>query len=120
MVQRWIVLARLDRRAVGLWYVCPCYIPCTFRYMSIPGIWPAYWTFGQSAVWPAGGEIDIIEGVHDNIHNQVAFHTPPGCVYTPSDNYTGTPKVSRSGVHPRIGPTFQLDYLTFTATGLRC
>jgi hypothetical protein len=24
------------------------------------------------------GEIDIIEGVHDNEHNQVAFHTAPG------------------------------------------
>lgn len=25
-----------------------------------------------------GGEIDIIEGVHDNEHNQVAWHTGPG------------------------------------------
>jgi hypothetical protein len=24
------------------------------------------------------GEVDIIEGVHDNEHNQVAFHTAPG------------------------------------------
>ena len=25
-----------------------------------------------------GGEIDIIEGVHDNHHNQVAWHASPG------------------------------------------
>lgn len=24
------------------------------------------------------GEIDIIEGVHDNEHNQVTWHTAPG------------------------------------------
>lgn len=24
------------------------------------------------------GEIDIIEGVHDNEHNQVTWHTSPG------------------------------------------
>jgi len=24
------------------------------------------------------GEVDIIEGVHDNEHNQVTFHTAPG------------------------------------------
>jgi hypothetical protein len=62
-------------------------------FLILKGVWPAFWTFGQSGIWPAGGEIDIIEGVHDNIHNQVAFHTEPGCMYTPSGNYTGTPKV---------------------------
>jgi hypothetical protein len=36
------------------------------------------------------GEIDIIEGVHDNQHNQVAFHTAPDCKMDPSANYTGT------------------------------
>lgn len=25
--------------------------------------------------WPYQGEIDILEGVHDNVHNQVTFHT---------------------------------------------
>ena len=28
--------------------------------------------------WLQNGEIDIIEGVHDNQHNQVAWHTAPG------------------------------------------
>ena len=36
------------------------------------------------------GEIDIIEGVHDNIHNQVTFHTRDGCNLTYPGNFTGT------------------------------
>jgi hypothetical protein len=26
--------------------------------------WPAFWTNSQAGLWPAGGEIDIIEGTH--------------------------------------------------------
>jgi hypothetical protein len=40
-------------------------------------------------------EIDILEGVHDNEHNQVTWHTGPGCNLTPNDNFTGTVVVSR-------------------------
>jgi hypothetical protein len=29
--------------------------------------------------WPAGGEIDILEGVHDYTNNQATLHTNPGC-----------------------------------------
>ena len=29
--------------------------------------------------WPAGGEIDIIEGVNDYTNNQATLHTNPGC-----------------------------------------
>ncbi|KAJ3485570.1 hypothetical protein NLI96_g4881 [Meripilus lineatus] len=53
------------------------------------GIWPAWWTLGGGP-WPYSGEIDIIEGVHDNEHNQVAWHTGPNCTLTPTANFTGT------------------------------
>ncbi|KAI0304861.1 concanavalin A-like lectin/glucanase domain-containing protein [Russula brevipes] len=52
------------------------------------GVWPAYWTVG--ADWPNNGEIDMLEGVHDNEHNQVTWHTGAGCMLTPSNNFTGT------------------------------
>ena len=26
-----------------------------------PGMWPAFWTVGQSGEWPSGGEVDIME-----------------------------------------------------------
>ncbi|KXN90001.1 putative glycosidase C21B10.07 [Leucoagaricus sp. SymC.cos] len=59
------------------------------------GIWPAFWTLGAGN-WPYTGEVDIIEGVHDNEHNQVAFHTAPGCLLNPNATFTGT-VVTRDG-----------------------
>ncbi|KAI5124643.1 hypothetical protein M0805_004252 [Coniferiporia weirii] len=54
------------------------------------GVWPAFWTVGATETWPAGGEIDIIEGVHDNVHNQVTWHTLPGCTLEDTGNFTGS------------------------------
>ncbi|KAF9645871.1 hypothetical protein BDM02DRAFT_3172556 [Thelephora ganbajun] len=51
--------------------------------------WPAYWLLGNGQ-WPNYGEVDIIEGVHDNSHNQVAFHTKTGCYLDSSVNITGS------------------------------
>ncbi|KAG1819405.1 concanavalin A-like lectin/glucanase domain-containing protein [Suillus variegatus] len=45
--------------------------------------WPAFWTNGPN--WPAGGEIDIIEGVSNYTNNQATIHTNPGCTL-PSTN----------------------------------
>ena len=59
----------------------------------IKAVWPAFWTVGNN--WPnvrvqtlescifiqplsQQGEIDILEGVHDNEHNQIAWHTAAG------------------------------------------
>ncbi|KAJ7492593.1 glycoside hydrolase family 16 protein [Mycena latifolia] len=76
------------------------------------GVWPAFWTVGGGQ-WPFTGEIDILEvefqvhsfplhadtvqGVHDNEHNQVTWHTGPGCSLTLESNYTGS-VVSSNGV----------------------
>ena len=35
------------------------------------------WTVGSN--WPNNGEIDIIEGVHKNVQNNMALHTKTGC-----------------------------------------
>lgn len=40
-------------------------------------VWPAYWSLGP--VWPRDGEIDILEGVHDQPTNQYTLHTSAGC-----------------------------------------
>jgi len=32
-----------------------------------------------STDWPAGGEIDIVEGVHNEVFNLMTLHTNPGC-----------------------------------------
>ncbi|KAI0825215.1 concanavalin A-like lectin/glucanase domain-containing protein [Trametes gibbosa] len=48
--------------------------------------WPAFWSNGPN--WPAGGEIDILEGVNDNADNQATIHTAHGCTIPSSDPAT--------------------------------
>ncbi|EIM86268.1 uncharacterized protein STEHIDRAFT_147699 [Stereum hirsutum FP-91666 SS1] len=50
------------------------------------GTWPAFWTNGPN--WPAGGEIDIVEGVNDYTNNQATIHTNPGCNLPSSSSST--------------------------------
>jgi hypothetical protein len=51
-------------------------------------VWPAFWTVGTN--WPNNGEVDILEGVHDNQYNQIAWHTATGCLLDPNATFTGT------------------------------
>lgn len=41
--------------------------------------WPAFWTTSRKGPWPAGGEIDIIEGVNEVERDLISLHTLPGC-----------------------------------------
>jgi len=47
-------------------------------------VWPAFWAVGGN--WPEGGEIDIIENVHDATFNQMTLHTSEGCSLDASPN----------------------------------
>jgi len=51
-------------------------------------VWPAYWSVGPN--WPTGGEIDIVEGIHDQPTNQYTLHSGPNCnLTTGSTQVTG-------------------------------
>lgn len=52
---------------------------------NVCGSWPAFWLLGAQE-WPAGGEIDILEGVNDDAVNSMTIHTTDGCRV---DNSTG-------------------------------
>lgn len=49
-------------------------------------VWPAWWTVGDN--WPANGEIDVLENVHNANANQYTFHTGEGCTIQASDDMT--------------------------------
>ncbi|KAK5112446.1 hypothetical protein LTR62_004202 [Meristemomyces frigidus] len=52
------------------------------------GTWPAFWLVGPD--WPAGGEIDIIEGVNEQTSNDMTLHTSDGCSITNNEKFTGS------------------------------
>lgn len=56
-------------------------------------VWPALWSNGPGT-WPAGGEIDLLEGVGDSVINTISVHTGTGCnmdqMNTTSTAYTGS------------------------------
>jgi hypothetical protein len=43
------------------------------------GTWPAWWMVNSGNSWPAGGEIDIVEGVNNAVQNSVTLHTNNVC-----------------------------------------
>jgi hypothetical protein len=43
-------------------------------------VWPAFWS--SARVWPAGGEIDTLEGVNAMPRQQMGLHTADGCAWS--------------------------------------
>lgn len=51
--------------------------------------WPAFWS-NQGAGWPVGGEIDIVEGVHNQVENLSSLHTTEGCSVSNDGSFSGS------------------------------
>lgn len=61
---------------------------------SACGTWPAFWSTGQN--WPGDGEIDIIEGVNLQDHNEIVMHTAGTCSIT-DEGMTGVVNATGCG-----------------------
>ncbi|KAI0523681.1 glycoside hydrolase family 16 protein [Xylaria bambusicola] len=66
---------------------------------STCGTWPAFWAFNNAGHWPAGGEVDIIEGANRAQKNLFTAHTAPGCE-APSTGFTGIPGPTDCSIIP--------------------
>ena len=55
---------------------------------GICGTWPAFWMVGPD--WPNQGEIDIIEGVNDDMTNDMTLHTGASCSITNNNAFSGS------------------------------
>ncbi|KAF2169634.1 glycoside hydrolase family 16 protein [Zasmidium cellare ATCC 36951] len=54
------------------------------------GAWPAIWLLGSQGTWPASGESDILEYVHETRYNAMTLHTAPGCaIRNASESFQG-------------------------------
>ena len=67
------------------------------------GTWPAFWLLGAGDSWPSTGEIDIIEGVHNQASNEMTLHTVAGCAVqnmtSQSKTYEGSLKTANCDVN---------------------
>lgn len=57
------------------------------------GTWPAAWETNE-AIWPNGGEVDVLEGVNDQAPNAMTLHTSAGCTMPGSRAMTGVPTLN--------------------------
>ncbi|KAF9051531.1 family 16 glycosyl hydrolase [Panaeolus papilionaceus] len=66
-------------------------------------VWPAFWSTSiprsnlPQDAWPNYGEIDILEGVHDQHTNRMAWHTKAGCSIDTKTQFTGNVSTGPSG-----------------------
>jgi len=54
---------------------------------GVCGTWPAFWMLG--ADWPNNGEIDIVEGVNDQLTNSMTLHTGTGPIINNAPDFSG-------------------------------
>jgi len=54
---------------------------------GVCGTWPAFWMLGSD--WPNNGEIDIVEGVNDQVTNSMTLHTNSGPVISDGAHFSG-------------------------------
>ncbi|KAJ6151498.1 hypothetical protein N7470_007095 [Penicillium chermesinum] len=67
---------------------------------SACGTWPAFWSVGKN--WPSDGEIDIIEGVNLQEHNEIVMHTSGTCALGSAEGMTGA--INATGCGEDLGP----------------
>ncbi|KAG0703028.1 glycoside hydrolase family 16 protein [Suillus ampliporus] len=73
-------------------YLTDSWFSISFDMQHMPegcGTWPAVWETNESN-WPAGGEVDIVEGVNNVEPNQSTLHTSPNCSMPASTTQLGT------------------------------
>ncbi|KAI2635392.1 concanavalin A-like lectin/glucanase domain-containing protein [Xylaria nigripes] len=79
---------------------------------STCGTWPSFWAFNNQengTSWPAGGEVDIIEGANTAQRNLFSGHTVPGCQVSGS-GFAGTQGPTDCSLTPdNIGCSFAAD-----------